>query len=166
MKQFLSIIDWVSDWSGKVVSYAWVVVMMLIVIEVILRYVFVAPTIWTFETILFLCGMAYVIGGAYTLYHRKHIKVDIVYSRFSPRMRAAIDLITFPIFLLFVGILLYTGWDRAWGAVMIRETAGTAWNPPIYPILMAIPLGALLILLQGAANFIRDLNLVIRGRQL
>lgn len=165
MKSFLSVIDFISNWSGKVFAFLWIPVVLVISQEVIRRYVFGAPTLWGFETMIFLCGVLYIIGGAYTLLHRRHIYVDAVYARFSLRIRAIIDLVTFPFFFLFVGILLWAGADRAWAAILIRETSGSPWNPPIYPIFLAIPLGAFLILLQGLAKFIRDLSIAIRGQE-
>ena len=163
MKAILSVIDSASEWTGKIFSYLWIVVVILTSLEVILRYGFAAPTLWGYETMLFLAGAIYMMGGAYTLLHRKHVYVDTVYNRFSPRMRAILDLITFPVFLAFVLILLLAGAERAWFAIMIREGSGSPWNPPIYPILSTIPLGAFLVLLQGLAKFIRDLTLAIKG---
>ncbi len=165
MKTFLSIIDQTSNWSGKIISFLWIPVILVIVIEVISRYGFNAPTTYAHELTLFLSAVVYILGGAYTLYLRGHISVDIFYSRFSVRGRALLDVITFPAFLIYIIILLWSGFDRAWGATVIGETSGTPWNPPVYLVLLTIPLGALLILLQGLAKFIRDLTMVIRGKE-
>jgi TRAP-type mannitol/chloroaromatic compound transport system permease small subunit len=161
MRALLRAINFTSEWSGKIFSYLWVATVLVISYETVLRYVFDAPTIWGHETMIFLCAIVYMMGGAYTLYHRKHIAIDLLYNRFSPRGRAILDLITFPYFCLFIGVLLWAGVDRAWDAVIIRETSGSPWNPPIYPILLMIPLGAFLLLLQGFAKFIGDLVMVI-----
>jgi TRAP-type mannitol/chloroaromatic compound transport system permease small subunit len=161
MKAILSVIDSVSQWSGKAFSFLWLVVVALVSLEVILRYGFDAPTLWGHETMLHLAGTVYLIGGAYTLYHQGHVLVDVVYKSLSPRLKAIVDLITFPVFFLFVLVLLWGGGARAWSAVMIREGSGSPWNPPVYPLLLTIPLGAFLILLQGLAKFIRDFTLVI-----
>lgn len=166
MKAFLSVIDRISDWSGKIFSFLWIAVIIIIVAEVIRRYGFNSPTTYGHEITTFLCAVVYILGGAYTLYLRGHVSVDIIYTRFSPRGQALLDVITFPAFLVFIVILLWSGFDRAWGATMIQETSGSPWNPPIYPFLLAIPLGALLVLLQGLAKFIRDLSMVLRGKEL
>jgi TRAP-type mannitol/chloroaromatic compound transport system permease small subunit len=161
MRALLLAINFTSEWSGKIFSNLWIVTVLVISYEVIMRYVFGAPTRWGHETMIFLCAIVYLMGGAYTLYHRKHISIDLLYRRFSPRGRAILDLITFPLFCWFIGVLLWAGADRAWDAVIIRETSGSPWNPPIYPILLMIPLGAFLLLLQGLAKFIGDLAMVI-----
>lgn len=166
MKTFLSVIDQLSDWSGKIFSFLWIAVIIVIVLEVVLRYGFNAPTKYAHELTAFLCAVVYILGGAYTLYLRGHVSVDIFYNRFSPRGRALLDVITFPTFIIYIIILLWSGFDRAWGATIIGETSGSPWNPPIYPVLLTIPLGALLIFLQGLAKFIRDFTVVIKGKEI
>lgn len=165
MRALLRAIDFTSEWSGKIFSFLWIVTVLVISYEVILRYVFDAPTRWGHESMIFLCAIVYMMGGAYTLYHRKHVSIDLLYNRCSPRGRAILDLITFPIFCLFIGILLWAGAGRAWEAIMLGETSGSPWNPPIYPILLMIPLGAFLMLLQGLAKFISDLAMVVARNQ-
>jgi TRAP-type mannitol/chloroaromatic compound transport system permease small subunit len=93
------------------------------------------------------------------------VNVDILYHRFTPRTRAVIDLFTWLLFFYFCGLLLVKGWEMAWDSFQVRETEPTSFAPPVYPIKMTIPLGALLILLQGLAKFIRDLNLAITGKE-
>ena len=166
MRTLLSTIDRISDWSGKIFSFLWLVVIIVIVTEVIRRYGFNSPTTYGHELTTYLCAFVYIIGGAYTLYLRGHVTVDIFYNRFSPRGKAILDIVTFPAFLVFIVILFWSGFDRAWGATMIHETSGSPWNPPVYPVLLSIPLGAFLVLLQGLAKFVRDLSMVIRGKEL
>ena len=88
MKAFLSVIDHISDWSGKIFSFLWIAVIIIIVIEVVLRYGFNAPTNYAHELTAFLCAVVYILGGAYTLYLRGHVSVDVFYNRLSWRWRA------------------------------------------------------------------------------
>lgn len=164
MRTLLRAVNFTSEWTGKIFSYMWIVVLAVITHEVILRYVFGAPTLWGLELIIYLSASVYMMGAAYTHYHDKHISIDMIHARFSPRGRAILDLITFPLFLLFVGILVWSGADRTLGAIGVGETSGSAWNPPIWPILLTIPVGAGLMLLQGLAKFVGNLVMVI-GRK-
>ena len=163
MRKFLSTVDAISDWSGKIFSFLAVIVIGVIAYEVVSRYGFKSPTIWAGEAMTYLCGIYYVMGGAYTLRLRGHVKVDMLYERFSPRIRAILDLITFPLFLLFLGTLLWTAVDFSWQSTKIAETTGTSWSPPIFPVKIMIPLAAFLVLLQGIAKFIHDLNIASTG---
>ena len=68
-------------------------------------------------------------------------------------------------FFVFCGVMLWKGIDFAWTSLSRLEPDATPWRAPLYPIKMMIPLGALLILLQGLAKFIRDLVTAITGRE-
>jgi len=162
--KFWNFIDIISSWSGKAVSFLFLVVTGVIVYEVVARYIFNAPTQWVFEATLHLCAIVYTIGGAYTLYVRGHIIIDVVYEKFSPRLKAISDSITSIFFFLFSGVLLWQGIVHAWRSVAISETSGSPWNPPLYPMWITMTLGALLILLQGVAKLFRDLNIAIRRK--
>jgi TRAP-type mannitol/chloroaromatic compound transport system permease small subunit len=104
------------------------------------------------------------MGGAYSHYYRAHVRVDILYLRFSQRTRAILDVVTFFFTFLYLGSLVWVGMKYALESLKVFEKTGSPWNPPIYPLKFAIPLGALLLLLQSIANFIRDLNYVKNGQ--
>jgi TRAP-type mannitol/chloroaromatic compound transport system permease small subunit len=163
MKSVLSIIDWISMWSGKATSWFTIVVIFIVTYEIVMRYVFHRPTIWASEGMIFLCAILYVIGGAWTLLEKKHVKIDFVYERFSPRQRAILDIITFFFFALYMGMMLWATSKYAWESIQLAERSGSPWNPPVYPIKLALAVGVLLILLQGIANLIRDLHFVFKG---
>ncbi len=166
MKRALLAIDVLSQWSGKIFSFLALAVVGVIAFEVVMRYGFNAPTIWAQETMQYLCGVLYMMGGAYALYAGEHVKVEVLHERFPPRIRALLDLITFPLFFLFCGTLLWLGGEFAWESVLLRETTFSGWAPPIYPIKLTIPLGAFLLLLQGLAKFVRDFKVAALGRTL
>ena len=165
IKNFLHIIDFIIKWTGKMVSFLVIVIIGVTIWEVVLRYVFNAPTIWAFDAAYLIFGAYGLLGGAYTLYFKGHVSVDILYGRLSLKTRAIIDLLTFPFFLLFCSLLLWKGGEMAWDSLKIMERGSSAWNPPIYPIKLTIPLGAFLLLIQGVAKFIRDLMMAATGKE-
>jgi TRAP-type mannitol/chloroaromatic compound transport system permease small subunit len=103
------------------------------------------------------------MAGGYALLHRAHVRIDVIYERFSPRTRSYLDVITFVFFVLYVGTLVWIGTEIAWKSFLIGETTGSPWNPPIWPVRFAIPIAGLLLLLQGVANLLRDLGIARRG---
>jgi TRAP-type mannitol/chloroaromatic compound transport system permease small subunit len=163
IKIFLRSIDSISEWTGKMVSFLIIVITGVTIWEVILRYIFNSPTIWAFDAAYLIFGAYGVLGGAYTLYFKGHVNVDILYGRLPLRVRAIVDLVTSIFFFLFCGLLLWKGGEMAWDSLKIMERGSSAWSPPVYPIKLTIPLGAFLLLLQGTAKFIRDLFKVIKG---
>jgi TRAP-type mannitol/chloroaromatic compound transport system permease small subunit len=165
MKRFLKTIDRISEQSGKAVSFLIVFLVFVILYEIFVRYLFNSPTIWAHEIAQMIYGAYVILLGAYVLQRGGHVNVDILYHRFRPRTRAIIDLFTWLLFFYFCGLLLWKGGEMAWDSFKVLETEPTAFAPPVYPIKMMIPLGALLILLQGLAKFIRDFNLAISGKE-
>lgn len=161
----LRVIDGISERSGKLLSFFLVPMCLVLVYEVIMRYGFNRPTIFAYETSLFIYGAIGMLGGAYVLLHDGHVRMDAVYGRLSLRTRALIDLITVLLFFYFCALLLWQGWEMAYFSLTIKEHTGTPWSPPYYPIKLIIPIAAFLILLQGLVKFIRDLLSVI-GKQL
>jgi TRAP-type mannitol/chloroaromatic compound transport system permease small subunit len=162
---FLRIVDSISMWSGKLFSFLVWPMILVIACEIIARYLFNFPTVWASETVTYLCGIYAVVGGAYTLRFRGHVNVDIIYARLSTRKKATVDLVTSLLFFVFFGVLLWTGFELGWESIEIWETSGTAWSPPIYPVKLIIPLSAALILLQGVADFIRNLRRALTGEE-
>ena len=165
LARVLSIIDRLSEWSGRIAGFLVIFTILVMVYEVVARYGFKAPSIWGFELTIFLCVTAMIIGGAYTLRYGGHVNVDILHSHFSLRGRAILDLVTATLFFAFVGMLAWKGWEFAWGSVKYFEHTDSLWSPPIYPFKMMLPIAAWLLLLQGLVKFIRDLDTAITGKE-
>ena len=104
------------------------------------------------------------LGGGYALLRGSHVRVDILYSRFSDRRKAIIDLATSLLFFAFIGVLLWQSGEAALWSLKLRESSPTQFAPPLYPVKMAIVLGFLIILLQGLAKFTRDMYTAITGK--
>lgn len=166
MKKLLTIIDAISIWTGKVTSWLILIVVAIVIYEIAMRYLFHLPTLWVSESMVFGCGVTYVLGSAWSLQENRHVKIDLIYGRLTLRQRAVIDSITFPFFILYLGVFFWAAANYAWRSILVGETAGSAWDPPIYPIKMALAIGVALLLLQGMAKFIRDLHLAIKGCEL
>ena len=161
----LGSIDAINDWFGRVLSYFLFAFFALLLMEVILRYFFNSPTVWGNELAQLLFGAYAVVGGGYILRTGGHVNVDIIYARFSTRTKALLDIITSVLFFLFCGMLLVYGGSLAWDSLSRFEHSQSAWNPPLYPAKMMIPLAALLLILQGLAKLIRDF-MILFGKEI
>lgn len=162
VESWLKVIDRMSEWTGRAASYLVLLLMAAISYEVVCRYVFNAPTLWAQETSSYLYGSFFMLGGAYVLWKDGHVRVDIFYSRLSPKGKAIVDLITFPLFFfLFISVLVWEGGRMAIWSWSIWEHTQSPWSPPIYPLKTVIPVSALLLFLQGLARYIRDIRLLL-----
>jgi len=161
IKRFLHAIDAINGWVGNFLSYFLFAFFALLFIEVILRYFFNSPTVWANELAQMLFGTYAILGGGYILLTGSHVNVDIVYSRFSAKTRASIDIVTSLLFFLFCGMLLIYGGSLAWDSLSRFEHSQSAWNPPLYPAKLMIPLAAALLILQGITKLIRDFLILL-----
>ena len=152
-------IDKLSEFAGKASAWLIAVLIFELVYDTIARYVFNAPTTWSYDISYMLYGSAFMGGAAYTLLLDEHVRIDIIYEKVSPRSRAIIDAICYVVFFFpTMGALLFysTGFTiRSWK--MLEASGESMWSPPIYPFKTIIPLTVLLLILQGAVQFARCL---------
>jgi len=165
MKMFFKVIDRLNEMIGKAVSFLILVLVGVIAYEIFVRYLLNSPTIWAHEISQMVYGAYVILLGGYLQQRKGHVNVDILYLRFKPRTRAMIDLFTWLLFFAFCGVILIKGGEMAWDSFLYRETDPTAFAPPIYPLKMLIPLGALLLLLQGLVKYIGDIKMAITGKE-
>jgi TRAP-type C4-dicarboxylate transport system permease small subunit len=123
--------DRATEIAASLAALVFVVAVAVTALEVVLRYVFGAPTIWAHEATIFLCAVGYLLGGVYTMHRDDHIRITVVYERMPPRLRRAVDLLNAAIVLAFLAALAWAAAIAGWRAVVGWETTGSAWNPPI-----------------------------------
>lgn len=166
MRATLRVVDTISDWTAKLVSWLAVALVLVLVFDVVERYVFGGATIWAYETGTMLGATIYVMGWAYVHRMREHIRVDVIYTHLPPRAQLTIDVIGTILFLL---PLLYVLIDtsiyymlRAW---RIHETlAETFWYPPAGPFRTVVVVALFLLAFQTVANLIRDFYQLFRNK--
>lgn len=166
VKNLLQFIDNLNDRVGKCVALFIICMMLILLWEVMMRYVFNSPTKWAHETSEFFYGAHLILGGAYALRWRAHVNIDILQRRLSPRRRAIVNLFTWMSFFVFAVVLLWKGGQLAWTSVVRQEVSQSVWAPPLWPVYLTIPLGAALLLLQGLAKYISDVYTAITGCEL
>lgn len=153
---FMRGVSAVNERVGRFASYFVLAIFALLFAEVLLRYFFRSPTVWTNELGQLLFGAYAVLSGGYLLARGGHVNVDIVYGTFPRRTKAAVDILTSIFFFAFVGILLWQGSIFALESIAKMETSHSAWNPPVWMFKAMIPVGAGLLLLQGLVKLIAD----------
>jgi TRAP-type mannitol/chloroaromatic compound transport system permease small subunit len=168
LSKALSVIDSISAHTGRIVGMIAVPMIIALIYEVVARYVFHRPTIWSYDITYMIYGTHYLLGAAYTLHVKGHIRIDLLYMKFSPRGRAVIDVIGYlVIFFPVMAILVVSGIDMAKEAYEIREVSQfSPWQPILWPFKSFIFVGFFLLLLQGIAEFIRSLIMMVRGKEI
>jgi TRAP-type mannitol/chloroaromatic compound transport system permease small subunit len=157
MQNILFFVDKVSSWVGQVFSWLIVILTFLISWEVFSRYVLNSPNPWSFDLMIMMYGTAFMMAGAYTLAKNGHVRGDVLYGFFPPRLQAGLDLILYFIFFIpGVVALVWAGYTYAEESFAINEHSTlTANGPPLYPFKMVIPISGALLLVQGVVEIIR-----------
>jgi TRAP-type mannitol/chloroaromatic compound transport system permease small subunit len=161
-------IDQLSVWVAKAITLAVFAMVVTIAYDVILRYVFRSPTVWQYDTSYMLGGSVIILGSAYVHLQRRHVRVDLIYNRFPPRVRLILDVVFTLLFFfpLLTGLIIVSAAD-AIHAYQVKEFSEVGfWRPLMWPFKSVIPVGLVVLWLQGLANFIRDMHLLLKGKEL
>lgn len=161
---FTRVVGAVNGFVGHYVAYWSVLAVAAYYFEVVARYIFNSPTNWVHESMFLMFGMQYLLSGAYCLREDSHVRVDVLYEYLPERGKAITDLITSLSFFIFTVTLLVTGWIFAADSIGVWEVSFTEWGIQYWPVKLAIPIGAALIILQGATMVIQDVMFLAQRR--
>ncbi len=154
---FCKRIDAVNKWAGIIASMLLLPLVGIVMIEVILRYFFKAPTIWAWDINVQLAAVIAIMAGGYGLLSGSHVSVDLISGHLTPKAKARLDLATSSIFFFVMVTLIWVAISRAGYSVSTRELYTSLFEPPLYPLRIVIAISLFLMLIQGIAKFIRDL---------
>ncbi len=164
VERFLLGIEVLCDRVAGVAAYLVLPLVAVVVFEVVARYAFHSPTIWAFEMSRFIGGSLFVLGMAWGLTVKAHIRVDIFYQRWSPRQQAFLDAVltlflVLPVLIFSIEQMITWTW-QSWA---IHEVSSdTAWRVPIYPFKTVMPVAMLLLLAAVVPMLVRDVRTVVR----
>lgn len=156
---FVKIVDTVNLWVGRIAMQLIFVLGAILLWSTISRLAFNAPVNWALEMSQFILSAYYLLGGAYTLQREGHVRMDLFYSRFSPRRRAAIDAFTLLFVLFYLGVLFYGGWSSTSYALQYGQKNYSAWGPLLWPIKTIMTIAIFLMLLQVLSSLCKNIGL-------
>jgi len=152
------VIDRFSDTTGTWIAWLNVPLVAVVSWEVMARYVFNAPTIWSFDVTYMLYGTIFMLGAAYALHKGAHIRTDFFYEKWSAKTRGTVDSISYIVFFFpSLIMLLAASGNEAWYAYTINETSEqTPWRPILWPYKSVVPLTCVLLMIQGVSELIKS----------
>lgn len=158
---FVRIVEALNHRVGRIAMYLIFVLAGVLMWSVIAK-AFFRPALWTQEMAQFTMIAYFVLGGAYSLMLGAHVRMDLLYGRWSVRTRAAVDGVTILALIFFLAVMLWGGIDSTIYAFEVNERSRTVWRPYMAPIKIVICTGVFLMLLQCVAFLIRDIA-TLRG---
>ena len=166
MQKLLLAVDKLSTVIGQAFSWLIVVLTLLITWEVFSRYALDNPHPWAFDVMSMLYGSVFMMAGAYTLSKNGHVRGDVLYGFFPPRLQAGLDLALYILFFIpGVVAMAWAGYNFAAESWAINEHSNiTANGPPVYPFKTIIPIAGTILLAQGLVEIVRCIVCLQQGQ--
>nr|WP_319396170.1 TRAP transporter small permease subunit [uncultured Desulfobacter sp.] len=162
----VKIIDKISRLSADVLSLILLLMIAIVMYEVIARYLFNSPTSWSLEAATMAFGIYVIGGGAYSVLSRAHVSMDIFSSKWSERTRAIVEACTFPLIAVYFSVMCWQAIAYGIESLQIQEHASSVWGPAIYPWKLTAAAALVLMWLQLAGDFIRNIVYAVTGEKL
>lgn len=155
IKAYVRIVESVGNAVGLIAMYLVFAMLAILLYSSFAKAVTVPPA-WTLEMAQFVMTAYYLLGGAYSLQQGAHVRMDVAYTRWSPRTRAVVDSFTILFLITYLVLLLAGGISSTIYAFEYSEQSYSSWAPYMAPIKVVMVIGIVLMLLQAIATFFRD----------
>jgi TRAP-type mannitol/chloroaromatic compound transport system permease small subunit len=164
----IRVIDTFTDLTGSLFAWLSIPLVGAVAYEVVSRYVFNAPTIWSYDLTYMLYGTLFMIGAAYALHKGAHIRTDFFWESFSPRKKGWIDTISYVVFFFpSLTVLMILSYHEAEYSRQINEMSDqTPWRPILWPFKFMVPLACLLLIIQGISELLKSFYMARTGVEL
>ena len=154
---YVKYVDYVSTKCGRVAMYSIFLMIATLLLGAITRNILNIPLSWTVEMAQFIITGYYIVGGAYSMQMKAHVRMDLLYEHWSSKTKARVDAAT-NFFLLFYLITLFVGSiSSTVYAIEYGQRNFSQWNPSMVPIKIIMVMGIFLMILQTIATFFKDL---------
>ena len=152
------VIDKFTDTTGTWIAWLNLPLVLVVAYEVIARYAFNAPILWSFDVTYMLYGTIFMLGCAYALHKGAHIRTDFFYEKWTARTKGMVDSISYLVFFFpSLIMLLAASGSEAWYAYTIHETSEqTPWRPILWPYKSVVPVTCVLLMIQGISETIKS----------
>jgi TRAP-type mannitol/chloroaromatic compound transport system permease small subunit len=162
IKTYVRVVDKIANAVGLFAMYLVFAMLAVLLYSSIAKAVTIPPA-WTLEMAQFIMTAYYMLGGAYSLQHGAHVRMDVAYTHWSPRTKAIVDSVTILFLITYLVLLLAGGISSTMYAFEYSEQSYSAWAPYMAPIKVIMVVGIVLMILQAVANLCRDIAMA-RGR--
>ncbi|ETX00276.1 TRAP transporter small permease subunit [Candidatus Entotheonella palauensis] len=156
LRLYVRYVEVVNRKIGRAVMYM-IFLMMAVLLYSSLSKTFFVPSLWTLEIAQFLMVAYFLLGGPYSLQLDDHVRMDLIYGKWSDRTKTLVDVVTVLFLIFYLFWLFYGGSSSTQYAVEYHERSASAWRPYMWPIKVVMTFAILMMLLQAIAVFIKDI---------
>lgn len=154
--RFVRVVEAVNYRLGRIMMY-FIFVMIGILLWSSVSKTFFLPSLWTLEMAQFAMMAYFILGGPYAMQLGANVRMDLLYGSWTTLQKAWVDAFTVLFLLIYLGVLLYGGYESLAYSLEYKERSPSAWRPYMWPIKLLMCLGILLMLLQALAELIKDI---------
>lgn len=166
MKAFILLVNKINLLLKWTVGIIIVSLAILIFYTVIARHFFSNPPIWSFDLSSWFTGMIVFLGGGYALLSDSHVKVDLFYAKFSPKLRSIMDILSYLIVIIISTIFIVKGMEQVLMNFEYKTVAKSGLNIFIWIKWSIVPLGSLLLAMQALTLMIERFYYLITGKEM
>ncbi len=157
IKTYVRYVEAINRKLGKFAMYLVFVMMGILLFSSISRTFFNVPHIWAIEMAQFTMAAYYLLGGGFSMMLGSHVRMDVLYGRWSPKKRAVTDAITVFCLIFYLVVLLIGGLSSTSYSLEYNQRNYSSWGPPVAPIKIIMVIGIFMMILQSIATFFKDL---------
>jgi TRAP-type mannitol/chloroaromatic compound transport system permease small subunit len=155
VKAYVRYVDGVNRVVGRFAMYL-IFVMIGILFYSTISKSFFDPSLWTLEMAQFTMAAYYLLGGGYSMQTDSHVRMDLLYERWSDKTKAKVDAVTVLLLIFYLVFLLYGAISSTSYALQYGEESYSSWAPRMAPIKIVMSIGIVLMLLQAIAIFFKN----------
>ncbi len=163
-KRYVAVVDKVNYRIGRIMMY-FIFVMIGILLWSSISKTFFLPSLWTLEIAQFAMVAYYIMGGPYSIQMGSNVRMDLFYNEWSDKTKAWVDSFTIIFLIMYLGILLWGGFESTQYAIKYGERSYSSWRPYMWPIKVIMCTGISLMLLQAISELVKDI-FRIRGEEI
>lgn len=164
MQKIINVLDLIGEKIGTVISWAVVLLALIIGIDVIVRYVFQFTYVWMIEIEIYLFGILFLLASGYTFKYEKHVRVDVFYNRLSEKGKAWVNLLGGMFLLIpWCYVVIVSSWYYGLSSFLIGEASPQPGGlPALYVLKFCLTLGFVFLLLQGISHMLKSLVIIFK----
>ncbi|WP_018467085.1 TRAP transporter small permease subunit [Calidithermus timidus] len=155
------VIDSLNTWINRGVIWLILLVTLVAAGNAVMRYgLKISSNAWL-ELQWFMYGLIFLLGASYTLQKNGHVRVDVLYGKYPPRLKVWVDLLGTLFFLIPTTVVIFLTtlpWVRA--SISIREMSPDAGGLPYWPIKLVLPIAFALLFLQAISELIKRIAML------
>ena len=157
IKQYVKFVDKINYRIGRIAMFI-IFIMVGVMFYSAITKTFFRPALWTYEFSQFLMVTYFLVGGAYSIQLKGHVRMDLIYGNWSERTKSRWDSFTSLVMIAYLVLLLYGSVDSTIYAISYGERSYSIWRPYMWPIKIIMTFGIFLMLLQAIAQFFKDIS--------